>query len=314
MKIFDKTGRIVSKIVNKIARHLIMRITVGKILSFLLSFIAPERESIKQLAKMNSIEIKKLIRPPIWKSGVSASSRGHGNSSISRISRGDHGVRENLHALFTYSDPLARQVVWEIKYRKNSMLADKVGQLIFEEMVKVINAWYENTRENISACATTKGVREKIIIAPIPSSKRRRRERGFNQCEVICEAIMRCGNMGDTKTLDKKSPYKNMQDMRDARSASGILCGARENLREIFIYEPNLIAKIKDTPHQADLPREKRLKNISGSFNVPSPEKVVGKIIFIVDDVITTGKTISEAQKILTSAGAKKVCGFSIAH
>lgn len=219
-----------------------------KISRFFLYIVAPEKESVKKLAGMESRDIARIL--PAAGPIVCLRDRA-----------------PNLSALFAYKDRRVKELVWEIKYRKNSALAERIGVLLYEKML---------------AQAQTENLRE-VILAPIPTSGVRRKERGFNQCEVICEAVM-----------------KNFQ--KDKK------------VREIFSYEPNALAKIKNTPHQADLARDERLTNVAGSFAVPHPEKVRDKIIFIVDDVITTGQTITEAETALMGAGVKSVYGFSIAH
>lgn len=166
-------------------------------------------------------------------------------------------------ALFAYRDTRVKHVVWEIKYRKNAAIVQKIGQLLYEKMA----AQVEIERRD-----------EKILLVPVAASKQRRRKRGFNQCEVICEAIMRCDSAGQ------------------------------------FLYEPRALEKIKHTAHQADLPREKRLENLRGAYTVRTPEKVAGRVVYIIDDVITTGATVSEVASALLAADACHVHAFAIAH
>ena len=60
--------------------------------------------------------------------------------------------------------------------------------------------------------------------------------------------------------------------------------------------------------------REERLANIIGSFEIKSPETIKGKKIILIDNVRTTGATMSEAKKSSSSAGAKKVVGVVVAR
>ena len=60
--------------------------------------------------------------------------------------------------------------------------------------------------------------------------------------------------------------------------------------------------------------KEERLANIIGSFEARNPEKIKGKKIILIDDVLTTGATMSEAKKVLKQAGAKKVIGVVVAR
>ena len=60
--------------------------------------------------------------------------------------------------------------------------------------------------------------------------------------------------------------------------------------------------------------REERLANIIGSFEARNPKTIRGKKIILIDDVCTTGATMSEAKKVLKLAGAKKVVGVVVAR
>lgn len=74
-----------------------------------------------------------------------------------------------------------------------------------------------------------------------------------------------------------------------------------------YRYRPELLARQRFTPPQAELNREQRLVNLSGAFIVLTPSQVVDQTILLVDDVATTGATLDEAAKVLVAAGAKTV-------
>ena len=139
-------------------------------------------------------------------------------------------------------------------------------------------AMYGRILEELADLSILENFREPILI-PIPLSPGRYRERGFNQAELICKNLIR---------LDNKENFKLASD---------------------------ILAKPNNTEHQAHIEnRAKRLKNIVGSFSVKNAEAVKNKNIILIDDVITTGATLSEAKKILKQHGAKKVIAFTIAH
>jgi len=60
--------------------------------------------------------------------------------------------------------------------------------------------------------------------------------------------------------------------------------------------------------------KEERLANIVGSFEIKNRQIIRGEKIILIDDVLTTGATMSEAKKILKKAGAKKVVGVVAAR
>ncbi len=68
-----------------------------------------------------------------------------------------------------------------------------------------------------------------------------------------------------------------------------------------------LLKRIKATPKQANLDRKKRLKNLTGAFIVKKKSDCEKRRILLVDDVMTTGTTLSAATQTLLDAGAEEV-------
>jgi ComF family protein len=119
---------------------------------------------------------------------------------------------------------------------------------------------------------------ERYAVVPIPLSKKGFKKRGYNQAELLAQELYR------------KNPMS-------------------------FTLETSILYKIKDTETQVSVRnRAKRLQNISGSFAVKNPEKIRGKTVIVVDDVVTTGATLSEARCMLLKAGARTVYGVAVAH
>lgn len=69
----------------------------------------------------------------------------------------------------------------------------------------------------------------------------------------------------------------------------------------------NCLAKSRNTTPQTQLKRKERLANIKGSFFVRNPLVIKNKRLLILDDVFTTGSTVSEAASVLKSHGAQSV-------
>jgi len=119
---------------------------------------------------------------------------------------------------------------------------------------------------------------EKPVFVPIPMERIERSQRGYNQVELLIKEIV---------NLDEKS----------------------------FSYDFSLLKKIERRPRQTDLKREERLKNVKGVFEASknASKNVRGKNIILLDDVMTTGATISEARGVLEKAGARKVLAIVVA-
>ena len=109
---------------------------------------------------------------------------------------------------------------------------------------------------------------------PMPLHPIRLREREFNQAQLLAEEIG--GNF-------------NLQILRGA------------------------LSKIKNTRPQTDLKEKERFSNIKGAFAVQDETMIKGKTILLLDDLITTGATASEASATLINAGAKDVCVLTLA-
>ena len=113
------------------------------------------------------------------------------------------------------------------------------------------------------------------LLVPVPLHKQRLRFRGYNQSLILGKKISR-------------------------------RCG-------IPINRWSLV-RIRDTPPQLGLPLAKRRKNVRGAFSVSRPDQIKGKNVLLIDDVFTTGSTVSECSRVLIKAGASKVDVVTLAH
>jgi ComF family protein len=152
--------------------------------------------------------------------------------------------------IFKYSNPTVRTAVREVKYRGNRKIVEKFGEILYT-----------------------------VILIPICSSRAHKKEKGFNQTELLAEAVV----LFDTN--------------------------------DIFEYKKNILIRTKDTvPQTKTKNKEERLKNPIGSFGIKNTSQVKGRNVILIDDVITTGSTIKEAKKALKKAGARKVIAYAVAH
>jgi len=140
---------------------------------------------------------------------------------------------------------------------------------------------YPRMLEELADLLVMENFREPVLV-PIPLSSKRYRERGFNQADLICRKLVE---------LDQENKEKN------------------------FKLEEDILVRPRESEHQARIEdRKKRLANIVGAFSVKNPKVIENKNIILIDDIITTGATLSEARKVLRAAGARKVIAFTIAH
>jgi predicted amidophosphoribosyltransferase len=76
----------------------------------------------------------------------------------------------------------------------------------------------------------------------------------------------------------------------------------------------DLLERVRPTVSQIGLTRPQRVENIRGAFRVRHLNKVVGRNVLLVDDVLTTGTTASECARILRKAGAETVWVATVAR
>ena len=69
----------------------------------------------------------------------------------------------------------------------------------------------------------------------------------------------------------------------------------------------SLLVKTRDTRQQKTLGAIERRENVKGVFSCTKPKLVKGRTILLIDDISTTGSTLSEAAKVLKEAGAERV-------
>lgn len=78
-------------------------------------------------------------------------------------------------------------------------------------------------------------------------------------------------------------------------------------------FEPGALSRLRDTTKQSSLGREERAGNVDGAFR-GSSAIVRGKVVLLVDDVVTTGETFAAAARALTEAGARDVVCVALAR
>jgi predicted amidophosphoribosyltransferase len=198
-----------------------------------------------------------------------------------------------IFPLYDYRHPAIKKSLWLLKYKGKKRLASIFAEIIYEKILEELSEL--SVMENFN----------NIIIIPIPLSPKRYRERGYNQAELICREIEKINKERNHLTPPASHSSPLQQSWRGAGGEVSI------NLK----LENNILKKIKETEHQARIKdRRIRLKNLSGSFVVKSGELIKKRNIILIDDITTTGATLSEAKKVLKQAGARKIIAFAVAH
>jgi ComF family protein len=110
------------------------------------------------------------------------------------------------------------------------------------------------------------------LVVPVPLSRNRSRQRGYNQAGLIASALARLLDL----------PYYN-----------------------------NVLQRIRETKSQVGLNASDRKRNVRGAFQADKTI-VYGKAILLVDDLFTTGATLSACAASLLENGATEVCGLTV--
>ncbi len=115
------------------------------------------------------------------------------------------------------------------------------------------------------------------LVVPVPLHKSKQSERGFNQAELIARVAVR------------HLPLP-------VEVATGVLVRQRETISQV------------------GLSREERIANMRDAFRVREKRHVQGRTVIVVDDVMTTGTTLSECARVLKQAGAERVWAATVAR
>lgn len=117
-----------------------------------------------------------------------------------------------------------------------------------------------------------------VLVVPVPLFRTRLRHREFNHAELIArEAVKLSGN-------------------------------------DRLLLSPALLHRKRETVSQTGLTLHQRRENVRGAFRVTEPGAVKGREVLVVDDVFTTGATVSECARVLRRAGASKVWVATVAR
>jgi ComF family protein len=169
---------------------------------------------------------------------------------------------KNLNGVWiaaNYQEPFLAEALKNFKYNGVIDLGGSLGQLLIRFLAAKISQGEITGFDLITA---------------VPLTKKRRLWRGFNQAEILAEAISR--KFGWPSRFD-------------------------------------LIKRRYQTFTQVGLKAAERQSNVKGIFQLGNEINLEGKKILLIDDVMTTGSTINECAEILRKAGAKEIWGLVLA-
>ena len=117
-----------------------------------------------------------------------------------------------------------------------------------------------------------------VVVVPVPLHRSKFRQRGFNQAEEI-----------------------------GRKALKGLGCST-------LMLAANVLERRRETQSQIGLSRHQRRENMRGAFAAARPELIRDREVLVVDDVFTTGTTVSECARVLRRAGASKVFVATVAR
>lgn len=174
-----------------------------------------------------------------------------------------HNTLEGIQSILSYKNPLVKKAILEVKSHGNKKIANLLGSVLSEYLVAELEdlTLFNNFTHP--------------VLIPIPITKKSRRARGWNQCELILESLVH-------------SDY--------------------------FEIDVSTLQKTKETADQVGKNRVERFKNLKGCFSVHNPEKIKNRNVILFDDIVTTGATLGEAQRALKKVGVKNILLVALAH
>lgn len=163
---------------------------------------------------------------------------------------------ERASALFFYEPKAStRELIYDLKYRGFPMIGEEMGALI---------------ARHYQPAGFFEGV---DAIIPVPLTRRRRWQRGYNQSEMLARGIREVTGLPILTDVLKRTSFKGSQTKRN---------------------------------------QWERRENVNGVFRLVRPDDIRGKHILLIDDIITTGATIVTCADELCKAGDVKISVLSL--
>jgi len=191
-------------------------------------------------------------------------------------------------SIFSYKNEKVWHLIWAIKYKKSKEASTLAGFALYR-FIKIFAQVTPNQRELSS-------IDPDIVVIPIPISRQRRRERGFNQCELLTAEIAK---------------FK-----LERLGSENITAGTITIINDLLIRNRHTSRQtLKDKSH-----RQKSTEDLFGvnrkilDTRFKNQDKIKDVTFIIIDDVVTTGSTMKEAVLTMRKAGFQNTWGLSVAH
>jgi ComF family protein len=130
----------------------------------------------------------------------------------------------------------------------------------------------------LAQAIATLSLPKQFVLMPVPLWSGKRKSRGFNQSEAIARAFLH----------DRKQDGIQLDTVT--------------------------LVRTRQTTSQTGLTRRQRRANVRGAFAVTQPERIRGRSVLLIDDVMTTGTTVNECARVLRRAGAKEIFVATVAR
>ncbi len=156
-------------------------------------------------------------------------------------------------------------------FQYDGEIRDAILNFKFNEQTYIYKSFLEFLKNNEKICTQ---IKKYDIIMPIPISKKRYKQRGYNQSALIARNL--------TKILNVD-------------------------------YKENVLVKIKNNKPQSELGQFERSTNVKGVYKLKETGKINKKKILLIDDIFTTGSTANECAKVLKEHNANDVGIFTLA-
>jgi len=203
-----------------------------------------------------------------------------------KLSNEEIFICESCRNTFIYSDEKLLKAEYERKFSGSKIIADFYPLLIFEKDSPLQNIIHAVKYQKKFLLAVELGrmlgvsLKEKKtdwkidLILPVPLHSLKKAERGFNQSFYIAKGMSKVTGFPVSQSILKRNRYTESQ--------------TKKNMIE-------------------------RAENMAEAFSIRNQEKIKGKNILLVDDVLTTGATIRECGNVLKASGAANIYAASIA-